>query len=422
MIRKSLLFFLIVSLPMIFSAHANENFLPLPLINRDDKLLNITTENLKIQSSAANLKTEFVGNIRWERSPENLLLPFLKIRVKTINDERAHLHYRYKDVTYLPQSMEKTEFTDIDFSVFDPTKIEVFQEGKKIGDIGVHMLSTGTKNKTILLDYSCSGYNVQVYGFDGEFLSIGCELLRENLEGVLTPTLKVNWISSEYKTLDQHHGPYVISFSEGRQAQFQVVNEKGEKKEIIFKVTYPKRLHRLRTSMGVGPYYYKSSQRTETTKNQILPSLMIYGNYYLNNIHSLKFFEALVMKESVFNHAGLYVGSDIGKFYDDRVVLSTLIGLQALSYRHEVGYDSLFTQMIYPQGAELAFHHPFGMENYRFTVGGFLSPQKDVIYQNFWARFGSKTFIEFNYIDWKYGSREATMYGLSIGFPLAQFL
>ena len=422
MTPTSLLLILILSWTMIVPAFANENFLPLPLINRDDKLLNITTQNVVIQSSASHLKTEFVGNIRWERSGENLLLPFLKIRVKTLNNERAHLHYRYKDVTYLPQSIDHTEFTDIDFSVFDPTKIEVFQEGIKVGDIGVRMLSTGTKNKTILMDYSCSGYNVQVYGFDGEFLSIGCEMVRENIEGSLTPTLKVNWISSEYKTLDKHHGPYVISFSEGRQANFQVINEKGEKKEIIFKVAFPKRLHRLRMSMGLGPYFYKSQKGTDITKNQILPSVMLYGNYYLNNIHSLKFFEALVMKESVFNHAGLYVGSDIGKFYDDRVVLSTLIGLQALSYRHEVGYDSLFTQMIYPQGIELAFHHPFGMENYRFSVGGFLSPQKDVIYQNFWARFGSKTFIEFNYIDWKYGPRSATMYGLSVGFPLAQFL
>jgi len=148
---------------------------------------------------------------------------------------------------------------------------------------------------------------------------------------------------------------------------------------------------------------------------------MFYGNYYFNNVHSIKGFEALVMKKSVFNHAGMYLGSEIGKFYDDRLVFSTLVGFQALSYRHDIGYDELYTQVIFPRGAELLFHHPFGMENYRFSLGGFLSPQRDVTYQNFWLRFGSKTFLEFNFINWEYGSLAASMYGLSIGFPFMQF-
>jgi hypothetical protein len=126
------------------------------------------------------------------------------------------------------------------------------------------------------------------------------------------------------------------------------------------------------------------------------------------------------MKESVFNHAGLYLGSELGKFYDDRLVISSLIGFQALSYRFDNKQDDLFTQIIYPQGLEIAFHHPFGMENYRFIIGGFLSPQPDVIYQNFWARFGSKIFLEFNYINWEFDRRAASMYGLSVGFPLME--
>jgi hypothetical protein len=149
---------------------------------------------------------------------------------------------------------------------------------------------------------------------------------------------------------------------------------------------------------------------------------MLYGNYFLNNIHSFKFFEAMVARDSFFNHAGLYIGSEIAKFYDDRLVLSTLIGLQALTFKNHKVDDNFFTQMIYPQGGELTFHHPFGLENYKFTLGGFLSPQRDVVYKNFWTRFGSKTFIEFNFIDWKYGTRRASMFGLSVGFPLGHFL
>ena len=82
--------------------------------------------------------------------------------------------------------------------------------------------------------------------------------------------------------------------------------------------------------------------------------------------------------------------------------------------------DDSFTQMIFPQGIELAMHHPFGLENYKFSVGGFLSPQSNITYQNIWARFGSKIFVELNYINWAYGTRQASMYGISLGFPLLQ--
>jgi hypothetical protein len=238
--------------------------------------------------------------------------------------------------------------------------------------------------------------------------------VREIRDGTIIPTLNLVWISSEYKTLDKARGPYIISFSEGRTAKIQVVNDEGVKKEISFKVEFPDRMHRLRISGGLGPHIY----RDQSSKSEVLPSAMLYANYYLNDIHALKFFEALVMKESIFNHAGVYLGSELGKFYDDRLILSSLIGLQGLSYRHDVGVDNVFTQIIYPQGVEIAMLHPFGLPNYRVTLGGFFSPQRDVIYQNFWARFGSRVFVEFNYINWEYGERGASMYGLSVGFPL----
>ena len=118
--------------------------------------------------------------------------------------------------------------------------MEVFHEGSKVGEVGVHGLTKERINNTVLIDYSCSGYNLRVFGLDEGFLSVGCEIIRENIKGDVVPTLNVNWISSEYKTLDLHHGPYVISFSRGREAKVLVKIDQGGKKEIQFKVDFPK--------------------------------------------------------------------------------------------------------------------------------------------------------------------------------------
>lgn len=61
-------------------------------------------------------------------------------------------------------------------------------------------------------------------------MSVGREFVRENVEGKIIPILKVNWISGEYRTLDFRPGPYVISFSDAREAEIPVVNESGKKK------------------------------------------------------------------------------------------------------------------------------------------------------------------------------------------------
>ncbi len=411
------LFFFIFST----SVWANQNFIPLPLLTRNDQTLNLTTRNLKLESSVDSLDVSFTGDLRWERSKQNLLLPRIKLRLKNNKPDEHHIYFRYQNTTHLPQNLGGEEFSDLDFSLFDLELIEVLQDDKKVGEVYVRSIAEAGKRKNILMDYSCSGYNLRVYGFEGHFLTIGCELIRETLDGDVVPSLRVNWSSNEYRTLDNSQGPYQITFTEGRDARVRVVNAAGEKKEVIFKVDFPKRLHRMRLAAGVGPYAYESKSYGSKQDSSILPSVMLYGNYYLNHVHSLKFFEALVIKDSIFNHAGLYLGSELGKFYDDRLVVSSLIGFQALSYRFDADEEKLFTQMIFPQGLELAFHHPFGMENYRFVLGGFLSPQPNVIYQNFWMRFGSKVFLEFNFINWEYGQRSASMYGLSLGFPVAEF-
>jgi hypothetical protein len=400
-------------------ASANQNFLPLPLLTRADKSLNFSKNNLIVVSNVKSLKADLLGEVQWERN-NNLLLPKIKLRLINQNAERVFLYYRYKSTTYLSQSHDKRDFLDIDISLLDTQKIEVLESDRVLGEVYVKTVITNSAEPNILMDFSCSGYGLQVSGLEGHFVTVGCELERKFFEGKIIPELKVFWSSNEYRMLDKSLGPYQIIFTEGREAKFLVSNSAGEVKEVLFQVNFPERLHRLKFAAGLGPYLYQTSRSNSTGPSEILPSIMLYGNYYLNNIHSLRFFEALVMKESIFNHAGTYIGSQLGKFYDDRLIVSSLIGLQGLSYRFD-SRDDLYTQIIYPQGLEIAFHHPFGLENYRFVVGGFLSPQPSVKYQNFWLRFGSKYFWEFNYINWGHQGRSASMMGLSIGFPIGEF-
>jgi hypothetical protein len=42
-------------------------------------------------------------------------------------------------------------------------------------------------------------------------------------------------------------------------------------------------------------------------------------------------------------------------------------------------------------------------------------------YNNIWIRYGKSYFWELNFIEWKKENREASMFGLSIGFPIASF-
>jgi len=398
-------------------AYGNQNFLPIPIIKRDSNYLKIKISEIKINNPFNFIEVKVIRDVKWDRTKENLILPkvFLRLRDSFIDTKRYH--FRYLKKNYFPQQIENFEVADIEISLFESNKIEVLENGKRLGFISTRMERTNSKDQTVLEDYSCSPYEVRVYGFEGEFLSLGCELIRDNVGGVIVPTLNLHWIASDYKTLDNQYGPYVVSFSEGRTSIIPVIDDQGKTREIKFKVSFPRRIHRLSTSMGLGPYVYQSDYFKNSKEQETLPSWMLYGNYYLNNIHSVKFFNALIMKESVFNHAGFYLGSELGRFYDDRLVFNSLLGFQALSFRFDIGEDDLFTQVIYPQGLEIVMHHPWNLRNYKFSIGGFLSPQSDVTYQNFWARFGSKLFLEFNFINWQYQSRAASMYGLSIGFP-----
>ena len=51
----------------------------------------------------------------------------------------------------------------------------------------------------------------------------------------------------------------------------------------------------------------------------------------------------------------------------------------------------------------------------------FLSPSNDLDYKNIWIRWGKSYFWELNLIEWGQDNFKASMWGLSVGFPLKGF-
>jgi hypothetical protein len=79
------------------------------------------------------------------------------------------------------------------------------------------------------------------------------------------------------------------------------------------------------------------------------------------------------------------------------------------------------SEQIFPQGFEFVYKHPFGNLNYKFSYGMFASFSGLYDYQNLWVRYGKNYFWELNYIEWQRDKKQASMFGLSIGFPIASF-
>ena len=267
-----------------------------------------------------------------------------------------------------------------------------------------------------MIDYSCSPYQLSIEGIDSEYISVGCKMDRAGLFLHETPRLEVTMSSPNLKTLHRERPPFTIYLNDNSPVEFQVLNNHDQIMTIKISAKLPSKLHRLKTSIGFGPYTYKSVAINESINNQWAPSMMIYGKFDLNDTASIKAFDALLYSKTIFNNSGLYFSYDLAEAFDGRILLNALIGFQGLNYKYNSGSVSEFN-FIYPQGFEIVYKHAFGVENQNLFYGMFLSTNSNEPYTNTWIRLGGKFFTELNYINWSKNDKRITMYGLSIGLP-----
>lgn len=356
---------------------------------------------------------------QWVRNDFNLLIPRARLAI-TYSSQSTSVSLNYSKNNIIPEQTPLGHYTEIFISLFDSEKIGLYENGKLIGEIWAESIPPQDKSSTSLIDYSCSPYSVQAKGIEGDYLSVGCRLERVGTPGKEKPRLEITWSSTNLRLLNDAPPPYVVVLSHGGEASIKVKNRQGIVKTISFSASLPKRLHRFRVGLGLGPYTFDIKEENKRT-NTVTGSMMLYSNLMLSSSTSLRLFDAIVAQKGIFNNFGSYFAYDMANLFDNRIQIVPLIGFQHLYFKYDQQSSSK-NHIIYPQGFEINYRHAFGMENYLLGYGMFLSTSREYDYKNLWLRFGKKVFAELNYIEWGKKEREAKMWGFSLGFPLMQML
>jgi hypothetical protein len=392
--------------------------------------LRLAEERMKIDLSLFHIRKSssfpvtpawIVDSLQWVRLNQVLLLPRALMEIRIEGEARQDLHLEYAGQKVIPIFDPATGHfsTRIFVSLFESYPINVYRSGELVNSLRVKP-DIKELSSPHLIDYSCSKFNLRIEGLENDFLSIGCQLQRTGRFGEEKPYLEVFLTSATHRLKDQSETPYTIIFHESGEARVELVDPEGNEESIILRADLPPRLHRLRLAAGLGPYYLRSSDLGTGPKEQLAPTIMLYGNFNLNDTASIRFFDSYSRDVSTFHNWGGYYAWELAEFCDRRCSLTSLIGVQGIYFKYNSHVKST-AETILPQGFELVFKHPFGKENYIFSYGMFTSLSTNYDYQNIWIRYGKGYFWELNYIEWKRGGIGAAMTGLSVGFPIGAF-
>jgi hypothetical protein len=277
------------------------------------------------------------------------------------------------------------------------------------------------------IDHSCTPWGVKIAGLDDAYLTASCRMVPIGPLVGQEPYLEVLWTAPDVVLANGAAFPLTTALRDGKPARTTVTGPGGKPRVVELSASVPPRLPRLRLAAGAGPYSLETRDSAGNhTGNGVAGGLMLYGNFRIKDNVSIRGFDAVVSQSpantALFNNLGVYFAYDLKKFWDGRGKLVALLGGQALTFApHGLGSAS-FNQVIAPQGFEFSYLHAFGNKNTTLSGGLFLQPSTSTPYQNYWLRYGRRCFGELNYISWRSYERSAKMLGVSVGFPLAQFL
>jgi hypothetical protein len=381
----------------------------------DFKVLKEIKSKYNVEIEAYLLK----NSIQWVRVGGVLLKPRARLKIIIKGGAKDyHLSYDSQNIL-LHQNANQAE-AEFYVSLFQPEDIKLYYKNNSIGEVYLHSKKITNSRKTHVIDYSCYRYKLEIIGLDNEFVSVGCRDHKIGKFGKEAYMVEVYWTSADYTLPDYAQPPYLATFLNNNPVELTVVNREGKQKKISIKAQIPKRAYKLKTAIGFGPYAFNVSENGANTDSKVAPAFMIYAKYDLDKKNSLRAFDALIYKDALFNNSGVYYANDVAKVADNKITITTLLGFQGMSFQFDKD-SKRFDQFIFPQGLEVVYKNAFGMENFTFVYGMFLSPSDSVKYNNIWIRWGTKYFWEINYIDWGVDDKYAKTWGLSIGIPFMQF-
>jgi hypothetical protein len=370
--------------------------------------------DFEIHKTHPDIKVVWIDKtVQWIRNENNLLSPRAILRV-IINKKLGLPHLELNNSIIIPVQKKNFTVADVYIDLFNPEIVSIFSGKDLLDKITIEAKSTSLAHSKQLIDYSCSPYNLKIEGIDNEYISIGCKMQRVGKYGSETPRLEITLNSTNLRTLNGSKPPYSIFLEDNSPVELQLKGIDQKPQILHLEATLPKRLNRLKTAIGAGPYVFQSDYQSEKQITKLAPSIMIYGKLDINETSSFKAFDALLYNKSFFNNSGLYFSYDLAEAFDGRVLFQALLGFQGLHYKYSSSSPTVF-RLIYPQGFEVVYKHIF-VENYNLMYGMFLSTSSES-YTNAWLRYGKSSFLELNYIDWGQEKSHIKMIGLSIGIP-----
>lgn len=383
--------------------------------------LKLSDFKIKVRQKKKIVRTKFIkDSLQWIRDDSNnLLVPRVRVLVY-INKKSSQLSVNYIDKTYVPQEKKSAAAIDLWVNLFNTQDIKVLEKGKVIATVQVHAVKDKARHSSHLIDYSCDPYGLVFEGLEHEYMSVGCRLEKPGSWNKRRPRLVVTWMTSNFRLPGNKAGAYHIVFHEKSKARIKLYDRNGREKTVTLKLAFlPRKIRRLKTALGFGPYQFDTIEG-DLKNHQLAPAFMIYGRYDLINNASLRFFNATVKNQSLFNNGGLYFSYELASVFDNRIELNPLLGAQILTYQYDSDRPTQ-NSVIYPQGIEVVWKHSFNIKNFTTVYGMFLSSSDTEPYVNMWLRWGKKYFWELNYIKWSNATSEMQTYGLSVGIPFLSF-
>ncbi|MGK5084372.1 hypothetical protein WDW37_13840 [Bdellovibrionota bacterium FG-1] len=382
------------------------------------------------------------GSLQWVRVSEVLVVPraILQVIAKEVSGGRVTSAGFHQALAVLKSGDARAEIPVALMSGDrNPIELVLSRGAKEIRAVAVLKFRPRPSlgEQRIFFDASCSRFGIQAEGSAQSsrargWAYVGCRLAELEGQENRASSLEL-WVYWDNVGQTVQVGGTATASSSDSVWSLRVRSEPGSialhalpkngGDDLTLHYFLPSVYHRGFLGVGVGPYtdHFEGNGEMLST---VAPVITLYGSYFLTESIRMVAFDATTLDPHLTTDFGIYVHNEYFRIFDRRLVASLLLG------GHAVGFRSLGKYNVIPglpQGVELSFIDAF-KKGHNFIGGFFIYPDiNGKSYYNVWLRWGSgKLFGEFNYIAWgeKIDNEQITSksFGVSIGFPIAQFL